>query len=81
MRRYGGAFQYVKWANGSTILDFYTDQTVLSWYLNNVEKIVTRTNALTGIAYKDDPAIFAWDLINEPHAPGDDTGKLLTVSP
>ena len=69
----------MQWAKGSSILDSFTDQTILSWYLNCVEKIVTRVNALTGIAYKDDPAIFAWDLINEPHAPGDDSGKLLTV--
>ncbi len=79
MSRYGGAYQYVTWANGTSILDFYTDEIITSWYLNNVEKIVTRVNALTGIAYKDDPTIFGWDLINEPHAPGDDTGKLLTV--
>lgn len=61
-------------------MDFYTSETIVGWYLNNVQRIVTRVNAFTGIAYKDDPAIFAWDLINEPHAPGDETGKLLTVS-
>lgn len=45
----------------------------------SVKTIVGRTNSITGLAYKDDPAIFGWELINEPHAPGDDTGNLLTV--
>jgi endo-1,4-beta-mannosidase len=76
---YGGAYQYSVWNHAPNIFDFYTNTTVIDWYLNNVETIVTRVNSITGVAYRDDPAIFAWDLINEPHVPGDDSGDILTV--
>lgn len=76
---YGGAYQYSVWNVAPNIFDFYTNVTVIEWYLKNVETIVTRVNSITGVAYKDDPAIFAWDLINEPHVPGDDSGNTLTV--
>ena len=79
--RYGGAYQYVQWANGTSILDFYSDPTIAAWYQTNVRTIVTRVNSITGIKYSDDPTIFAWELINEPGVPGDDTGRILTVEP
>ena len=44
-----------------------------------VRSIVTRRNSITGRLYKDDPTIMAWDLANEPFAPGDNTGRNLTV--
>lgn len=69
----------MQWANGGSILDFYTNPTIVGWYQNNVKTIVGRVNSINGIAYKDDPAIFGWELINEPHVPGDDTGSVLTV--
>lgn len=31
-----------------------------------IKKVVTRKNILTGVPYKDDPAIFSWELCNEP---------------
>lgn len=39
-----------------------------------------RNNTITGVTYRDDATIMAWDLVNEPFNPGDDTGKILTVS-
>lgn len=60
-------------------MDFFTNPTIVGWYQNNVKTIVTRVNSITGLAYTDDPAIFGWELINEPHVPGDDTGNILTV--
>lgn len=44
-----------------------------------MQKIVMRNNTITGRLYRDEPAILAWDVCNEPLFPGDDTGKLLTV--
>jgi hypothetical protein len=45
-----------------------------------VRSVVLRNNTITGVTYRDDPTIMAWDLVNEPFNPGDDTGKVLTVS-
>lgn len=76
---YGGMEQYVRWFNGSSIMDFYTNPAIVEAFKAYVEFVITRVNALTGIPYAEDPAILAWDLCNEPQAPGDDSGDILQV--
>ncbi|GJN07151.1 hypothetical protein PR202_ga24953 [Eleusine coracana subsp. coracana] len=39
--------------------------------------VLTRTNTITNEAYKDDPTILAWELINEPRCPSDPSGDTL----
>ena len=46
---------------------FYTDPQVRAAYRNYVALLVNRVNTVTGIAYKNDPAIAAWELSNEAH--------------
>ena len=46
---------------------FNTAEAVKHW-LRHVRYIVQRTNSLTGVAYRDDPTIMAWELANEPRA-------------
>lgn len=37
----------------------------------HITAVITRTNRYTGKKYVDDPAIFSWQICNEPHAFGD----------
>lgn len=39
-------------------------------YKNYVSHALNRTNHYSGVKYKDDPTIFAWDLMNEPRYEG-----------
>ena len=59
----GGKFQYVAWGSNSSDPDsFYTDENVKQLYKNSIQALVTHVNSLTGVAYKDEPTIFAWGI-------------------
>jgi mannan endo-1,4-beta-mannosidase len=45
---------------------FFTDDGSKDIYKNHVKTLLTRRNYYSGVMYKDDPTIFAWNLINEP---------------
>lgn len=62
---FGGMDQYVRWAGGQYHDDFMRDETIKGWYKDWVSYVLNRVNPLTGIAYKDDPTILAWELGNE----------------
>ncbi|KAL2345590.1 hypothetical protein Fmac_006875 [Flemingia macrophylla] len=77
---YGGKKKYVEWArergqNLNNDDDFYTNPVVKQYYKNHVNTVLTRKNTITGILYKDDPTIFAWELMNEPRCQSDASGK------
>ncbi|KAI3978665.1 hypothetical protein MKX01_015840 [Papaver californicum] len=79
---YGGRAQYAEWGKSAGVEiknddDFYTDATLRQYYKNHVMRILSRVNTITKIAYKDDPTIMAWELINEPRCESDDTGKII----
>ncbi|KAM3731022.1 hypothetical protein ACB098_12G130700 [Castanea mollissima] len=79
---FGGRKQYVQWAreSGQTLKnddDFYTNTVVKQYYKNHVKAILTRANSIIGIPYKDDPMIFAWELINEPRCETDPSGRFV----
>lgn len=57
----GGYGRYVDYC-----ADFARDKKALGLYYNYIEKIITRKNSITGRNYKDEPAIMAWQLCNEP---------------
>ena len=63
---YGGMDTYVTWRGLNYHDQFYADPTILQWYKNWVGHVLNRVNTITGVAYKDDPAIMAWELANEP---------------
>ncbi len=68
---FGGIDQYVKWRGGSNHDLFFTDPVIQQWYKNWVRHLLTRTNSITGVEYRDDPTILSWDLINEPRCHSD----------
>ncbi|KAJ6794341.1 putative mannan endo-1,4-beta-mannosidase 9 [Iris pallida] len=79
---FGGRKQYIQWSRdqGQWLNDeddFYRSNLVKGWYKNHIKAVLTRTNTFTGVAYKDDPAIFAWELINEPRCQSDMSGLTL----
>ena len=45
---------------------FFRDERCRADYRALVRHVLERRNPLTGVLYKDDPTIFAWDLMNEP---------------
>ncbi|OMO64151.1 Glycoside hydrolase, family 5 [Corchorus capsularis] len=81
---YGGKDKYVEWAkqqgeNVNNEDDFFTNCLARRFYKNHVRKVLTRVNTITGVAYKDDPTIFAWELMNEPRCPSDPSGTHLQI--
>jgi mannan endo-1,4-beta-mannosidase len=79
----GGVVRYLRWAglpdaaddtqpygiNIERALAFYTNEETRRLYREHVKRIVGRRNHLTGILYRDDPAIFGYELMNEAQAP------------
>ncbi|KAJ1375567.1 Glycoside hydrolase, family 5 [Sesbania bispinosa] len=76
----GGKKQYVEWARsqGQSINsedDFFTNPVVKGYYKNHIKTVLTRRNSVTGVTYKDDPTIMAWELMNEIRCPSDQSGS------
>ena len=75
----GGVTQYLRWAgindaaddnfkfgiNNEKAILFYSNPETRRLYREHLEKLATRTNTITGMAYRDDPTIFGWELMNE----------------
>lgn len=57
-------------AAGKDTLDFYGDPAARALYKLHIWGMLSRINPLTGLAPKDDPAIFSFNIINEPRCPG-----------
>ncbi|GFH14503.1 uncharacterized protein HaLaN_10569, partial [Haematococcus lacustris] len=53
------------------VLSFYSSPKARALYKQHITSVTSRVNSLTGVAYKDDPTIMGWDVMNEPRCPGD----------
>ncbi|MFN0110050.1 MAG: hypothetical protein ACKVZH_14440 [Blastocatellia bacterium] len=68
---YGGIRRYVRWhlgreaASDQEVQLFYTEATIKQAFKNYVRMLLERRNTVTGLLYKDEPAILAWELGNE----------------
>ena len=67
-RDFGGIDQYLIWYGLTKHYEFYTDPRVRSAYKDWVAHLINRVNSVDGVPYKEDPAIFSWELANEPRA-------------
>lgn len=75
---YGGMNQYVAWSpTAQQHDDFYTDQNCKAWYKNFVRAVLNRVNTFSGVRYRNDPTIFAWELANEARCSSDPSGTKL----
>jgi len=57
---------------------FYSCEPCINQVNQYIEKIITRTNSISGIKYSDDPTIMAWELANEPRPMADDNFEPFT---
>ena len=60
----GGIGQYAAF-RGKQADDFWHDEQLKADFKQTVQKILLRKNSVTGVLYKDDPAIMIWELGNE----------------
>ncbi|KAF4399538.1 hypothetical protein G4B88_022621 [Cannabis sativa] len=83
LNAFGGKTQYVRWAEeagvnvSQTDDSFFSHPTVKDYYKAYIKAILTRKNSLTGVKYSEDPAIFAWELINEPRCLSNSSAPVL----
>ncbi|MBO4566170.1 MAG: beta-mannosidase [Bacteroidales bacterium] len=83
----GGYGQYLEWATGEKAIiplidgywpfmqqmrKFQTSAESQELFFNHLRNIVGRTNSITGKPYSEDPAIFSWQIGNEPRCFSDD---------
>ncbi|KAJ0039782.1 hypothetical protein Pint_28330 [Pistacia integerrima] len=79
---FGGKKQYVNWARSqgqylTSDDDFFRNPVVKGYYKNHIKTVLNRYNSFTGIHYKDDPTIMAWELMNEPRCTSDPSGRTI----
>jgi mannan endo-1,4-beta-mannosidase len=65
----GGKATFTTWRNFSDEHQFYTNPQVIADFEQYINTILNHINRYSGIAYKDDPTIMAWETGNELWAP------------
>ncbi|MBL8235853.1 MAG: cellulase family glycosylhydrolase [Bryobacterales bacterium] len=73
---YGGVRRYVSWFLGRPASPreaalFFTEPQIRFWFQDYVRSLIDRVNTVTGVTYRNEPAILAWELGNEFRNPGD----------
>ncbi|GAB7348502.1 hypothetical protein MBLNU459_g6905t1 [Dothideomycetes sp. NU459] len=72
---HGGKFVFLRWSGiniSSTaspidplVQQFYTNATIIGYFKNYIEHLLTHVNPYTGLSYAEDPTIFAYETGNE----------------
>lgn len=78
--------QYVNWAKATSsnvtgTADFFSNPPVKQIFKDHIRAIVNRKNTINGLQYKNDPTIFAWDLLNELRDGCDQSKPNVTCTP
>lgn len=60
----GGIGQYMAWNHKQNPQDFFTDSAMISAYERHIDAVLNHRNAFTGVLYRDDPTIMAWENCN-----------------
>ena len=74
----GGRAQYAGF-RGKEPDDFWTDDEVITDFEQTVRFLINRENTYTGVRYKDDPTIFAWETGNEISSPPEWTKRIAAL--
>jgi mannan endo-1,4-beta-mannosidase len=56
--------------------NFYTDPAAIANFKIFIYGVINRVNTVNGITYKDDPAILAWETVNEGNPPATWTSEI-----
>ena len=69
---FNGVDYYVKeWGSKNQFhSEFYSNPNVKTQFKSYISQVLNRRNTLTGLLYKDDPVILAWELSNESRCVG-----------
>lgn len=71
---YGGARRYVQWHGLADAKEgdprFFTEGVVVEHYATHVANVLDRVNTFDGIRYGEHPAVWGWELLNEPRGVG-----------
>lgn len=60
---------YLAWRGLNNKDDFYTNKGVINDFEQHIAHLLNHVNPFTGLAYKDDPTIMAWETGNELRSP------------
>jgi mannan endo-1,4-beta-mannosidase len=71
---YGGLPAYAAWASqaaGAPVAhdDFFGSRQMQQWWKDYALRLLNRINTFTGVAYRNEPAILAWEIGNELRCP------------
>ena len=60
----GGIGQYTAWHKQPNFQAFFTNPELIAAYERHIDAVLNHRNAFTGLRYRDDPTIMAWENCN-----------------
>lgn len=75
---YGGVKQYNEWAGNPEggVSHFINNSDTQQWYKDYISMLINRENTETGVEYKNESAIFSWEIMNEGLLEGGDPQEM-----